>query len=455
MKNYVSKRFHRSTRWISSYLLTLMFFIECSLPIEYPVPKSIALELPKENTSIQSVWERVQQSESGFIRYEEEENELWLTGYVSSSDAMGNFYKEVYIQDHDQNPKRGLRLLLDQTALHNFIPVGMKVWVRLNGLGAGTHQGVLSLGGYQADGVAPIPRPLIEEHLFRSEEIHELTPLVLSIAKLSEDWNGLWVEIQGVQFAQSELGKSFSAEAFDTFDGERWLVSCEDFRSLIVSTSPFSKFKSVLVNPGSGTLSGIITRDYYNENYILKINQPDAIQFENSRCDPFFEQSWENQLLGRFEETDWINWIEKGTQYWEVYEDEFSLGQSLRIGSYRSKDSKTISWLVTPPINTTDLNAPYFSFRTSTAFADSSKLEVFYSINFNGNPNEIKKADWIALDAQIASKEDNESLWIDSGNIPIAETFQSLYFAFRYTGSGKTSHDGTFELDDLRVFQVD
>jgi hypothetical protein len=111
--------------------------------------------------------------------------------------------------------------------------------------------------------------------------------------------------------------------------------------------------------------------------------------------------------------------------------------------------------LVTPPINTTDLNAPYFSFRTSTAFADSSKLEVFYSINFNGNPNEIKKADWIALDAQIASKEDNESLWIDSGNIPIAETFQSLYFAFRYTGSGKTSHDGTFELDDLRVFQVD
>ena len=147
MKNYVSKRFHRSTGWISSYLLTLMFFIECSLPIEYPVPKSIALELPKENTSIQSVWERVQQSESGFIRYEEEENELWLTGYVSSSDAMGNFYKEVYIQDHYQNPKRGLRLLLDQTALHNFIPVGMKVWVRLNGLGAGTHQGVLSLGG--------------------------------------------------------------------------------------------------------------------------------------------------------------------------------------------------------------------------------------------------------------------------------------------------------------------
>ena len=52
--------------------------------------------------------------------------------------------------------------------------------------------------------------------------------------------------------------------------------------------------------------------------------------------------------MGRFDEQHWINWIEKGTVYWEVYEDENSLGQSLRIGSYRSRDAKSICWLITP-----------------------------------------------------------------------------------------------------------
>ena len=27
-----------------------------------------------------------------------------------------------------------------------------------------------------------------------------------------------------------------------------------------------------------------------------------------------------------------------------------------------------------------------------------------------------------------------------------------VYFAFRYTGSGKSTYDGTFEVDDIRVY---
>ena len=434
--------------------LFLILFIHYNTPFEFPTPDLKISESPEVSTSIQSVWERVQQSETGFVSFGREESSLWLSGYVSSSDATGNFYKELFIQDQEVNPSRGLRILLDQTALHTYFKPGMKVFVKLNGLGSGIESGILSLGTYEADGVAFLPGPLIEEHLRRSNEILELTPLKIKVEELNLETRGLYVELDGVQFARSEQGKTFAGEAFDTFDGERWLTSCRNFRSLILSSSSFSQFKSVVVDSLSGSIRGVHLRDYYNEKDILKINHPDAIDFHNPRCDPFFEESFETRSMGRFDEQHWINWIEKGTVYWEVYEDENSLGQSLRIGSYRSRDAKSICWLITPVFDLNKLSNPVLSFRTSTAFADNSKLEVFYSNNFNGDATQVKKASWKALSAWISSAEDNDQIWIDSGDIPLNKTEGELYFAFRYTGSGKTASDGTFELDDIRIVDL-
>ena len=135
-----------------------------------------------------------------------------------------------------------------------------------------------------------------------------------------------------------------------------------------------------------------------------------------------------------------------------MYEDENSLGQSLRIGSFRSRDEETVCWLITPKVDLSNLNNPVFSFRTSTAFADQSKLEVFYSENFEGSPSKIKQAEWKPLDVRIASSQDNDVIWIDSGNLPLPSK-NAVHFAFRYTGSGKTAEDGTFELDEVRVFE--
>ena len=217
--------------------------------------------------------------------------------------------------------------------------------------------------------------------------------------------------------------------------------------------STFSKFKSVIVDSLSGSVRGILTRDYFNEKNLLKINHPEEIDFVNSRCDPHFEENFEAVTLGRFEGKGWINWIEKGSKYWEVYEDENSLGQSLRIGSYRSRDQKTLSWFITPKLEFGGLNNPYFGFRTSTSFFDKSKLEVLYSSDFSGNMNQIKKATWKALTATIASDQNNDQLWIDSGEIPLNNLGNSIYVAFRYSGSGKTAEDGTFELDDIRLYE--
>lgn len=434
--------------------LIFLIFIECDSTIQFPIPSNTNTEISVEvNSSIQVIWERVQQSETGFIQFEASENELWVEGYVTSSDAAGNFYKELYIQDSPKDPKRGLRFLVDKTALHNLAPKGSKVYIRLNGLGAGIHQGVLSLGTYEADGVASLPAPLIEQHLKRTNEVFELEALPTDLNELSPNLVGLYLQLESVQFSSSEQGKSFSSEAFDDFDGERWLVSCAEYRSLILSSSTFSKFKSVLIDSLSGSIKGILTRDYFNEKNIFKINHPEEIQFQNSRCDPYFEENFESEPLGKFEKEGWINWIEKGSKYWEVYEDENSLGQSLQIGSYRSGDAKTISWLITPELKFESLQNPQFGFRTSTSFLDKSELEVFYSYNFNGAIDQIKEASWKPLNAIIATEQENDRLWIDSGEIALTAFNRPVYIAFRYSGSGKTAEDGTFELDDIRLYE--
>ena len=147
---------------MKNQFLIFILFVQCTTLIEFPTPDLENSESPEVSTSIQSVWERVHQSETGFIRFDQDESPLWLSGYVTSSDASGNFFKELFIQDKKASPSRGLRLLLDQTALHTYYQPGMKIFVKLNGLGSGLERGILSLGTYEADGVAPLPEPLIE-----------------------------------------------------------------------------------------------------------------------------------------------------------------------------------------------------------------------------------------------------------------------------------------------------
>ena len=155
--------------------------------------------------------------------------------------------------------------------------------------------------------------------------------------------------------------------------------------------------------------------------------------------------------LGLFEKQGWVNFNQAGTQFWGVYEDENSLGQSIALGSYRSGDKETISWLIIPQLEVSTLENPYLAFRTLTSFADNSSLSVFVATNWKGDTASLGQDNWRELDVRIAENKDNNTLWIDSGDIPI-DFGPMFHIAFRYTGSGKTASDGTYEIDDIRVF---
>ncbi|MDA1344461.1 MAG: choice-of-anchor J domain-containing protein [Bacteroidetes bacterium] len=173
----------------------------------------------------------------------------------------------------------------------------------------------------------------------------------------------------------------------------------------------------------------------------------------DSRCDPFFEAYFETLPLGQFAAEGWSNQPFKGTRLWQVYEDENSNGKSLKITAYGSGDTESDSWLIGPELDVRILSAPQLSFRTSKLYADKSTLEVYLLFGWTADQllSDVEK---YRLEARIANKGDDADRWIDSGPIDLSNLTQPFRVAFRYQGSGKSTYDGTFELDDLRIVDL-
>ncbi len=437
-----------------NFLIILFLFLVACQPIEPLASFEFSSPtLPESTTSLPAIYERVAQNEGESVLFSNEEDSLWVHVYVNSSDEGGNFYKSIFVQDLPSNPNQAIRVDIDQTALSDYFPLGKKMAILLNGLGAGYQNGALALGRFNGSKIDPLPWYLSKNHFRTAQERGAIEPSPLFLNRIEEKDNGKWIVLEDVQFQQADVGKTYSGETYDLYDGERRLVQCGNYRSILLTTSTYSDFKSVVVPGNAGKVEGILTKDYYNEKWVLKINFPRNLHFENERCDPFFEENFEAAYHGVFQKEGWTNTREKGSQQWEVYADENALGQSVQISSYRSGDAETVSWLVSPKVSLAQLSHPKLAFRTSTKYADNSTLDVFYSLDWSGDEQTLTTATWLPLSARIAESDDNPLEWIESGFLVLPKA--DLFVGFRYSGSGKTAYDGTYELDDIRILDTD
>ncbi len=471
---------------VRSYSIKLMIIIivismgmnSCIEDDEFDIPDTseMVVDAPENTINLQSI---INQYESTFAGRPPEpitfdESDGFIEGYVISSDEGGNFFRELIIQNAAQNPTAGINIQVDVNPLFTRFNVGRKVYVKLEGLTLGELNGVYTLGlGEDLEG---IQASRVDDIITRDEETVEITPRLVAIEDLRESLENQWIELTNVQFADSEIGKTFASEQGDVFDGDRLLRTCTNFFNapIVFQTSTFADFKALTIPDGSGRVQAILSRDFRDDFFVLKANSPESLLLQETRCDfplvscgtasspginILIDEDFNSGSVGAATmPAGWTNYIESGSAAWENYFDVDINSRATLISNFNTDDVTSIAWLITPQLDFDAQTGEVLTFFTSNAFPDLSTLEVLFSDNWNGSPTSITSATWKPLaDAVIVDNSDSFASFIFSGNISLDCVQGTGAIAFKYVGSeadgGGTNgqSNGTYELDLVRL----
>jgi hypothetical protein len=342
----------------------------------------------------------------------------------------------------------------------------------MNGLTIGLSNGVIVIGKGDSNQIKQIQASEYRGIIIRSTEVATVTPKIANIQDLTGKDENTLIQLNNMQVNRFDLASTYAGEGTDEFDGFRILESCGSGVSILLQTSTFADFKSLPVSQGKGSVKGVFGRDYGDDFNVLIINSTSDINFDNAqRCDPLelncglaatygttnlFYENFESQTNNRLiAGNSWTNHIEAGSQGWEAFSSissNASLGRSARVQSASSGDVSNIAWLITPAINLSGTNGVTLRFKTSNSLADSSFLEVLYSLDWDGTQANITSATWGVLSAAYVVKDSDSFVpWFNSGNVDLSCATGTIHIAFKYTGSGQEAFDGVYELDEVSI----
>lgn len=399
-------------------------------------------------------------------------SDIYVKGYVVSSDEQGNFYKEFYIQNEPANPTAAIKVVLnvsDAFAKYNF---GREVYINLKDLHVGetnSGDGVIAIGGgADADGdeLEEVTEARANLQVLRSETTAVVTGLPVTFSAIGDTHIGMYVTVNDMQFPTNLAGNSPFVSPFDDFDSQRTMESCEGFgyANFILETSTFASFKDAMIPAGGGMISGVISKDYNGDNTVMVLNSVEDVMLNNTRCTPLDLADFTTTLLDEDFESmtnnadvsgnGWTNFATAGGNLWEVEttNDSGNSGSKIAsIGAYNSNDNSNIAWLISPAIDLDAQGVEILTFQTSNSFSDGSELEVLISNDWDGNTANIATATWNTVPVGVVQDGEYYQNWVDS-NVELTSFSGTSYIAFKYVGGDDgTNIDGTYELDNVKV----
>jgi len=433
------------------------------------------------NTTLSTVKKALEQAfasnEDLLYTFPIEESPVYTEAYVVSSDATGNFYKKIIVQDKAVNPTSGLAILVNDPALNERFELGRKIYIKLDGLSisyddgssspdpSNTAPGVYTLGFIDRSELVAIPAAAIKEHLFRSTELATLVPQVVQATAITQNQLNTLVRLENQQFEKNQLDKSFAGEPYDEFDGFRMLRDCATATNIRLQTSTFSSFKSVIIPSGKGHIEGILTKDYSAKYLVVIVHSPAAVSFTDpARCDPNYlscelvaMQRSKVLLYEDFENiknnasllaAGWSNI--NSNQGLTVFKPKTSNGNRiLELSAYDTAENPLEVWLVSPPISLLANNHAVLSFETNTGYDNGTALRVFVSTDYAGDPS---KTQWIPIDAVLSEGPSSgyQVKFTKSGAVSLSCLSGTVHIGFQYLGA-----DGlistTVQLDKFQV----
>lgn len=385
-----------------------------------------------------------------------------VKGYVTSSDASGNFYKEFYMAETNEEGQlsNGVKVVLNQTDTYNKFNIGREVYINLKDLYLGeTNQGdkVLAIGGKIDDKneIDPISTKQAEKVVLRSKNTQELQPLAVKLSQITKDHVGVLVSVDNAQFAENIVGLPY-VDPLDDYDSQRRIESCEtnSITSFTLETSTFASFRNEPLPAKNGTITGLITYDYDGKNLVMVLNTTNDVVFNQDRCnvssggDALFFDSFSEKNLDK-----WTVYDVKGNQSW-YYNKYGNPDDSATMSGYDKAAKKSVEnedWLITKAI---DLSGVKTGSKVELTFDNDIKftgpqMEVYMATDYKGgNPN--TDGTWSALTANWDPNTKDFNTWVNSGAIDVsAAVGGNLFIAFKYTSTASKS--ATYEIDNVTV----
>lgn len=468
---------------IVSFLMMAITMISCVEDGDFAVP-NIAVQEPNitVNSNIAAIQSALQQEfnsneELTYTFDVNEDNPTYAEGYVVSSDAAGNFYKKLIVQNKPENPTAGIEIILNKTSLSETYDVGRKIYIKLDGLSVTYDDGERTidptnevpgkyiLGVLDGDRVDDIPSTSVEDHLIRSATVSQIVPSSIALGDVTEAHINTMIQLPSAQILKSDLDKTYAGESDDEYDGMRTIFECETEQTIQLQTSTFASFKSNVVPSGKGSMTAVLTKDYFSEILVAIINTPSDLEFNDSdRCDPpvlecagsnvggstiILDEDFENITSANdITNAGWTNVNVNGGS--NLFSSRSYAGNRyVQISAYNSDESPLEAWLVTPEIDLEGTSDEELTFDTKTAFDNGSALSVYVSSDFTGD---VTTATWLRIDATLSEGPASgySSTFTNSGSIDISCLSGGVHIAFKYVGAdgGVTT---TFQIDNVRV----
>lgn len=236
------------------------------------------------NMTIDSLKKLYSDSIISFNKVIELDSNWIISGIVTADDKSGNFYKTMVIED----ATAGISIRLDQSDFYTQYPVGRRVYIKLKGLVIGDYGNLIQLGGYidntgTTPQAAPIPQALIPDYIIGGEWNQFLTPSQVTMNDLNntDKWQNRLIELSDVEFNPADTAQPF-ADAVLLQTVNRYVNDCNG-GEIIVRTSGYSNFATVLTPKGKGTLRGVFTI-YNSDNQLMLRDSNDVVDMSGIRC---------------------------------------------------------------------------------------------------------------------------------------------------------------------------
>lgn len=436
------------------YLLVFVLsFTSCVKDTDYETPQIQGVNPTIPSTQLSSIQNVIAQwaaanptgTSANVVQFvTDAQDPVYISGYVVSDDKTGNFYKELYIQDSPSDPQYAVKIAIDMTSLYTKYDMGRKIYVKLNGLAINKKQGEMVIGEYINGTLANIRENKAKLNISRDIAPVAITPKSLTIGAINTSHIGMYVKFDNLQFDQDLLGKPF-VNPLDSYDTFRSMVSC-DSGELALETSTYASFKAQILPSGKGSVVGVLSRNYNDGFYVLKVVSPEVFTFTGQRCDPLFQDGFGNGFA------KWTTFNVLGAQVWTIDTQYGNPGNCAKMSGYAGTSNANEDWLITKPINLSGVTNAKLNFQTARNFTGNSII-VYVSTNYNGtsNPN-TAGITWTVLPATIATA--NNFVWTNSGDVSLTPYCgqANVYIAFRYTST--TSASATWEVDNVKVTQL-